>query len=278
MTVHNEAFECAFPEWRPLIAACNDYARLTGWRFVLSDFMNLSQRCQSPELCAARELALPMSLEYGDRVRACIAATAEGAHPPRLLEEFMACQRLVSTEAVYNSMLATIKAVGLGEAGTSEATAEASELEGDALAFQDMSQPIQVIATRLTAYDRWMQANGLQEERQQRLLQSSFIVEFGLEHGLPEMRDATSAATLTDFMSRLGEWEGAQGDAGELVRSLVLESIPAGPAQQPLRTAVLDWANKHKGQALIGGAIVGGVLGVLVTGAAIAVASSVRRR
>merc|ERR1719231_563320 len=168
---------CPWQEWRALLVACHDYAVLSGWRFVNADFMNLAQkRHEKDGLNAARERGLPMALEYADRIRACVEASQSGAPSPRLVDEFRACQRLVSQEAVYNSMIATVKAIGLGDPPRAGA---ADGDDGDALAYQDMSQPIDVIA---------------------RLLHASFIVEFGLEHGLPEVRDATSEATLTDFM------------------------------------------------------------------------------
>ena len=35
------AFETSWSEWRSLLAACESYAQLQGWRFVKADFMNL---------------------------------------------------------------------------------------------------------------------------------------------------------------------------------------------------------------------------------------------
>ena len=154
------------------------------------------------------------------------------------------------------------------------------EDEVDALSYQDMSQPIHVIARRLHSYDAHLRASAeVWQERQRRLLHASFVVEFGLEHGLSEMRDATSEATLKEFMQRLGEWEGAhEAGTGEIVRSLVLGHIPAGPAARPLRSAVMDWALENKGHAVLGGAIIGGVLGAVVAGTAIAVTSALSAR
>ena len=203
-----ESFACDFPEWRRLLDACEEYAKLRGWRFVESDFMNLAERHEVAELVAARERAMPVALEYGDRVRACTTACAEGAEPPRLVAEFEACQRLVSAEAVYNSMLATVAAVGLGEpleagdGGDDDAAGAAAgapapggggdDDEADALSYQDMSQPVEVIARRLCAYDaRLRAAADVWQERRRRLLHASFVVEFGLEYGLREMRAAT---------------------------------------------------------------------------------------
>lgn len=92
------------------------------------------------------------------------------------------------------------------------------------------------------------------------------------------MRDPTSEATLRDFLSRLGEWEGGKDAAGrESVRALVLESIPAGPAQGPLRRLSLEWFEANRGTAIVGGMIVGGVVGVVLAGAAVAVAAARRR-
>ena len=68
-----DAFECAYPEWSELLEACEEYAILCGWRFVLADFMNLGHPADSAQLRAAKERALPVALSYGDRARACAA-------------------------------------------------------------------------------------------------------------------------------------------------------------------------------------------------------------
>lgn len=267
-------FSTAFAEWWPLLAACSEYAHLSGWRFVKGDFMRLDGR-EAPGVPEAREKAMPMALEYADRVCACLAALAEGAEPPRLLTEFQACQRLIAREAVYNSMLATIAAVGLSDG--SQPAADDDDADPERFAFHDMTQPIEVIAQRLLAYNAHVDASPADKrEKGERLLHASFIVEFGLEHGMPEFRDRTSEAMLTDFLSRLGEWEG--GRDNEAVRALVLQSIPPGPAGKGLRAAASEWFNAHPKETIIGGAIVGGVLGILVAGAAVALASGAGRR
>lgn len=199
------------------------------------------------------------------------------------------------SEAVYNSMVATASAVGLSppvteeqrraaaanplapppSAPVAEEAAESSDPE--AFSYQDMSQPIEIIARRLQRYHARLVSNpAMWAERQRRLLHASFIVEFGLEHGLPDKRDPTSEATLKDFLARLGEWEG--GGSSENVRSLVLDSIPDGPAKEPLRKTTMEWFEENRGAAIVGGAIIGGVLGVLVAGATVALASSRGRR
>ena len=277
--VQHVEYQCAFEEWRPLLAACDAYASMTGWRFVLSDFMQLQGR-DSDELRAARESAMPMALEFADRVRGCVGSYADGATKPRLVTEFEACQRLVSTEAVYNSMLATVTAVGLvesiggaGGSGTEMHSRSLDEADDDAFAYHDMSQPIEIIARRLCAFEARLRASAdLHAEKQRRTLQASFIVEFGLEHGLPEKNDATAERTLREFLERLGEWQGGQDN--DTVRQLVLGSIPKGPGERALKTTVFDWFESHKGATLVGGAIVGGVIGVLIASTALAIAGS----
>jgi hypothetical protein len=294
-------------EWSPLVAACGSYAKLCGWRFVRADFMNMNRvralgsEPQSPgndDLRMAQEQAMPMALEYADRVKACLEASKCGAEPPRLLTEFQACQRLVASEAVYNSMVATVTAVGLGAPSTERAASTAPAVEdyetarwrpcaaaddtddSDAFSYQDMSQPIEVIAARLRRYHERLTGNAESwDERQRRLLHASFIVEFGLEHGLPEVSDATSENTLKEFLQRLGEWEGGQSSA--VVRSLVLDSIPEGPAKR-LRQKIddhwSDWFDQNRTAAIVGGAVLGGLLGVIVAGATLAVAGAGRVR
>lgn len=176
---------------------------------------------------------MPIALEYADRVRACAAACANGAAKPRLVSEFEACQRLVANEAVYNSMLATVKAVGLGSVGDTAGvggpgtemlpqTAAESERESlpssdeagaDDCAYHDMSQPVEVIARRLLAHERRLQTTPvLHAEKQRRALQASFIVEFGLEHGLPD-----------------------KGDVLPLRPRMLIPTLPSGPQLRPER-------------------------------------------
>lgn len=301
MVSHDPSFRTVWTEWAALVESCEPYAALCGWRFVKADFMAFRPG-EPDEMRSVKERALPMALEFADRIQACIVACDHGAEPPRLLSEFQACQRLVASEAVYNSMVATVSAVGLGpparegatpagqlaapldagepplsyEAAASASAGEVDEEEDpDAFSYQDMSQPIEVIARRLMRFHARLTSNpDAWDERQRRLLHASFIVEFGLEHGLPEQRDPSSETTLKEFLERLGAWEGS--GSSDVVRSLVLSSIPEGPAREPLRKTTLDWFDEHKGAAIIGGAIIGGLIGVVAAAATVAIASGGR--
>ena len=41
-----EPYDTVFDEWRPLLAACDAYASLAGWRFIHADFMRLHAKQQ----------------------------------------------------------------------------------------------------------------------------------------------------------------------------------------------------------------------------------------
>ena len=270
---------CVWPHWAELVDAARAYATLTGWRFTVADFMSgLSEaKPQSEETRVAKAEAMPMALEFADRIKACLdAATtaAAGEQPPLLIAEFGACQRLVAAEAVYNSMVATLAAVGLGS------DASFNQLPGgvpdeDAMAYQDMTQPIEVVAARLAAHAALMERSPeVRDERRRRLMHASFIVEFGLAHGLPELSDETSEEMLRDFLRRLGEWEG--GAAAEPGAAQAL--LGAIPEHQPrLKRTAAQWIDANRGSAFVGGAIVGGIVGVLAASAVVALASSRRR-
>ena len=135
-----------YTEWRALLIACESYAQaraggiepgelthksflariaclrelfssvqLCGWRFVLSDFMCFDQRQEKSDLRIAQEKAMPMALEYADRLHACGAAHAAGAEPPRLLAEFEAAQRFVALQALGESNCALVANPVAGE-------------------------------------------------------------------------------------------------------------------------------------------------------------------
>ena len=98
------------PSWSELLAACDDYARQAGWRYVEHDFMKLNA---SDGRAAARAAALPTALEFGDRLRALRRPDATLDDNSPLVQEFRGCQRVVAASAVHNTLLATVRALGL---------------------------------------------------------------------------------------------------------------------------------------------------------------------
>jgi len=214
----------------------------------------------------ARVRAMPTVLEYGDLVGGMKPGSA-------LASEFELCQRLVAAEAVHNSMVATCQALSL---------LREPETEGDAdgdRAFEDVSQPLEAIAVCLANFRAFLLANPqLADERQQRLLRATFVVEFGLEHGLPELCDPTSEAMLGDFLERVREWGGRDTEADEVVRRMVLSSLPPAKSASLHRKA-LDWFENNQHAAIVGGVLIGGAaIGMLVAGLGIGAAALARQR
>ena len=59
-----------------------------------------------------------------------------------------------------------------------------------------------------------------------------------------------------------------------LTRHVPSHVCAAGPSHKNLKTAALQWFEEHKTATIVGGAVLGGIIGVAVASAAIAVASS----
>ena len=59
----------SYTAWRELLDALEPYAQITGWRFVLADFMRLDDPKPSPELTAAQERAMPVVLDFAERLQ-----------------------------------------------------------------------------------------------------------------------------------------------------------------------------------------------------------------
>jgi hypothetical protein len=154
----------AYPAWAELLEALEPYAQLSGFRFVLNDFMRMDDPKPSPELQAAQERAMPHVLDMGERL-ANIMGSGGSADTP-LIQEFELCQRKVAREAVYKTIIATCRALGIYD--TVPAADENAEDAGSC-AFQDLSQPLEVVVRRLKNFEKQLDAvPGAREERERR--------------------------------------------------------------------------------------------------------------
>mmetsp|Transcript_6277 Transcript_6277/g.15182 ORF Transcript_6277/g.15182 Transcript_6277/m.15182 type:complete len:274 (-) Transcript_6277:460-1281(-) len=254
--------------WRELLEALEPYAQLTGWRYDHDDFMRLDDPKASAELRAAREHGVGAVLEFGDGLlRLAKEPPAVQAASP-LLQEFELAQRKVAREAVYKTMCATCRALGVWE----DAGAGLDDPE-ESCAFQDLTQPFETIARRLKRFEKHLDAvPGAREERERRLLDASLIVEFALEHGFTWSDDEVSSSMLIDFMQRVKEWGGNDVASAESVRALVRGSVPEGPAKEPLQITALKWVEAHPAAAIgIGltvSALTAAIAGVAIAGIA----------
>ena len=159
--------------WADLLEAFTPYAQLTGWRFSLGDFMRIDDPKVSDELRAAQEQALPLALDFGDQLRALSKLPPSEANESPLLQEFELAARKVAREAVYKTMVATCKALSVSDARATFPAA-ASDEDPESCAYQDLSQPFEVIARRLQNYATALEAvPGAKEERDCRCAQAA---------------------------------------------------------------------------------------------------------
>uniref|UniRef100_A0A7S4BLY1 Uncharacterized protein n=2 Tax=Chrysotila carterae TaxID=13221 RepID=A0A7S4BLY1_CHRCT len=173
-----------------------------------------------------------------------------------------------------NSMHAMCRALGLEEALKKERLASGDAADGadDDCAYQDVTQPLEVIARRLFNYKAMVESDANAELRRRRILEATFIVEFGLAFGLPDRSDRTADEMLVEFLERVREWGGNNTESAKLL----LETLPPGPAHQSLRKVLTDWLEENKTWVVRGGAVLG-VIGVIAASIAVAHATSDRR-
>jgi len=215
--------EASFPAWGPLLHACGPYARLSGMRFLSFDF-DLWRWPETPssftEALAARAAALPAILEFSQLLR-------EATEHSALMVEFRHCQRLLAGDAAYQMMLKSCLALGFPREDTNV------QVEPGDTAFQDVSEPLPVIAARLLNHAAAMELiEAADASSRRQLLQAAFIVDFGEAHGGQEkvLRDETSLAQLREFWQRVHEWGGVDEDSRAVVAALTGEAVGEGDA------------------------------------------------
>jgi len=266
----------SYTAWRELLDALEPYAQITGWRFVLADFMRLDDPKPSPELTAAQERAMPVVLDFAERLQR-IRASDNASESP-VMQEYELSQRKVAREAVYKTILATSRALGIYD---NLPTPTAADDDDGSCAYEDLSQPLEVIVRRLKTFEKQLDAvPGAREERDKRLLEATLVVEFALAHGVPWRDDDVSSSMLADFMLRVKEWGGHDAESIDQVKALVHNNVPKGPAQDTLRISVLRWAEEHPAAALGIGVAIGGLAAAVagITVAALASGSRSSRR
>merc|ERR1719352_855900 len=72
--------------------------------------------------------------------------------------------------------------------------------EDESVDYEDISQPLDVIARRAVRFVRRMDTEeGARARREQALRRASFVVEFGLQHGLPDHVEPQQQAVINEF-------------------------------------------------------------------------------
>lgn len=193
--------EDAFPAFRELLIACQDYAVLSGCRFQGYAFDGSDSAGKTnhvEEWKAAVLKAMPKVKEFRKRVQ---------AHETQLMECIDLAYRLISAEGVRSGIVATCQEMSLWPPiGVS--------LPDDDCAFQDTTAPLPMIAQR--AYNDEMRR---EKERSLQVLYrkattASFLVDFAAEAGvaLPSLTES-HREMLDEFMKRVEEWSSEGGSS-----------------------------------------------------------------
>jgi len=184
-----------FRHFVPLLEACQNYARLSGCRFLLRPFENLDGEAR--DLPAILEAA-PVVCEFAERLR---------SGEKRLLKELRQAFRIAMLEGIRNAMISTCKELGV--------------FPPQKLPDWDCrvnSVPFLVVAQRLyndeAQRQGWLDGEDQSTQRSQatrHALTAMFLVDFAseVEVPLPEMRQEDEGL-LQEFSSRAAEWAASQ--------------------------------------------------------------------
>lgn len=185
--------EGSFRHFRPLLAACQDYAVTSGCRFRSEDFDGIPEYEASPSSCGSAEpLGAKRSRDSGPLLAAKLraapvvrefSARLRNGEDNALNEELERAHRVVMAESVRNAIAGMLKALDLfppvpPPAGISE----------DDCAYEDCSAPLPVIGQRLYN-DEVRRLTDATDDRPGRLewraASASFIVDFAEGVGVP---------------------------------------------------------------------------------------------
>mmetsp|Transcript_57660 Transcript_57660/g.124674 ORF Transcript_57660/g.124674 Transcript_57660/m.124674 type:complete len:284 (+) Transcript_57660:35-886(+) len=193
--------EEAFSAFAPLLRACQDYAELSGSRFLRGAFNDVAGEAKEEEqrgngkseLIAAKLRAAPAVEEFGARLRAGESA---------LLECIDRAYRMVMAESIRSGIVATCRELQMWPPRP-----KPSGVKDDDCKYEDTSEPLPAIAQRV--YNDEMRRLG--ENALQPLLRraatASFIIDFAGEAGavVPSLSESHHEM-LQEFMKRVEEW------------------------------------------------------------------------
>eukprot|EP00928_Gymnodinium_smaydae_P036011 TRINITY_DN25241_c0_g1_i1.p1 TRINITY_DN25241_c0_g1~~TRINITY_DN25241_c0_g1_i1.p1 ORF type:complete len:367 (-),score=67.74 TRINITY_DN25241_c0_g1_i1:227-1327(-) len=204
--------EYAFPSFKPLLAACQEYASQSNGRFLGSSFDD-----EEYDECEGVNTS-----RFGDLTggRAAVAAVRcfsrrMKAGDPELEKEIQFAFHIVIAESVRSAMVAAFKELDLWPPLPTPAGVREEDT-----CFDDLSAPIRVIAQRAwndEARRKWDAAiggGGGVGYARQRAVTASFLVDFAYENGAvlpPPM--AEPMALLSEFCARVRAWESEQNSA-----------------------------------------------------------------
>jgi len=253
----------SFPAFAPLLEACQDYAQLSGCRFVrgaLQEFetcnSTLEDKLQGEKLSAMRKAAPLVALFK----HSLLLPRADGSG--ELRDTVARAYRLVMTESVRNGISATCREFDLWPPKPAPAG-----ISDDDCAYEDTAAPLAVIAQRIYNDELRRSTEDAFKPLLRRAATASFIVDFATEVGadLPALSELHQQM-LEEFMSRVAESsaghhsEHGRSSIGARARKAFLAGIGPGGGVEGLRSHVeVRWAKNWEstGGTILNVAMVG---------------------
>lgn len=229
-----------FPHFNPLLEACTPFARQTGCRYTIALAQDI--RGDGSEHDESRLAAAPMISEFAARLK----APTKG-----IIEDFSRAEKIVMREAVFKSLCSTCQSVDLWPPTS-------TKILPDDRAYEDTTAPLEDVAQRLYNFVQWRKSEGQQEVHQRRALAASFVLEFGLEHGLEKGEpDEDSERMLMQFLEQVRDY-GEREEMDELKPSFD-DELPLSVREQAEQWWQANWRGVAVGVGVVaaGAALLG---------------------
>lgn len=203
--------EESFPQFAPLLAACQDYASHSRCCFRSSDFTQLEvdmtslQNLQDDDELFDRRQAAVVVTHFSQHLKVAMWAASNDMatlQQQALMDDLRQAYRTVVGENVRKMMITTCTGLSMFPP-----TESLTDIDSHDCSYEDVYSPFPVIAQRLYNEDQMRQRHG--KRRWQRLEQTaSFILDFAQEVGVavPETSEAYQAV-LAEFQLRCLEWQ-----------------------------------------------------------------------
>jgi hypothetical protein len=262
----------SFPAFRPLLEACQEYAQITGSRFLKGTFNELQNNANNREATAKLREAADLVNRF--RVRLL-------ERDPDLMPSLKFAYQLVMTESVRNGIVGTCKQLQLWPPKPRPA-----HVLDDDCAWQDMSAPLLEIAQRVFNDDSKRGQNQLLRPLQLQATTASFIVDFATDVGAAsELSSPTDMhkEQLAEFMLRVDEWVQYSATSADpmtladLARKALLKSLgPGGVADNMRQQVQCTWTQNW--ETPVGTATNVAIIGFGMVALAAAIHRGTRRR
>jgi hypothetical protein len=186
----------SFPAFKPLLEACQEYARITGSRFPKGALKDLEENAGKDSKAVSE---LRKSAGVVSEFRSRLIQRDEG-----LIQCLKFAYQQVMTESVRNGIVATCRELDLWPPEPPPA-----DVFDDDCAWQDLTVPLPIIAQRTFNDNVKRGQNQVLRPLHLQAITASFIVDFATDVGAAsELSSPTDMhkEQLTEFMMRVDEW------------------------------------------------------------------------